>query len=75
VWERRCALGYGIDHTNATQIQWFWLNALPAMSGLKLKLKDDPVLAMCAGLASEARDPSSRVQTEFMEGIEDGFFS
>jgi hypothetical protein len=75
VWACRCALGYGMDRTNATQIQWFWVNALPAMSGLKLKLKDDPVLAMCAELASEALDRSSEVQTEFMEGIEKEFFA
>ncbi len=36
VWARRCALGFSMGRMDATQVQWFWINALPAMAGLKL---------------------------------------
>jgi hypothetical protein len=73
VWARRCALGYGMGENDATKTQWFWINALPAMAGLKLNLKDDLALATWAALASTSVDWSSDVQKQWMRGIEIGY--
>ena len=50
-WDRRVALGYGVPPNDVSQSALFWLDADPAIAGLKLGLKDHPMVAMCCGVA------------------------
>jgi len=61
-WDRRLQLGYGVSREGVPQSDWFWLNADPAIAALKLGFKDHPAVAMCCGVAEEARDRSDPEQ-------------
>ena len=58
VWERRLALGYGVNTDQISQTAAFWLHAAPAIAALRLGLKDHPVVAMCCGRAEDFEDRS-----------------
>lgn len=69
IWQCRLRYGYGVDHDNETQSDWFWFNAYPALAALKTGRRDHPLVATCCGLADQAADRKSpeqaRAQDEF----------
>lgn len=75
VWERRVALGYRLQQSNAAQKDWFWVNALPALAGLRLGLKEHPFVATCVGIADQTVDPSNAYQMKAMTAINQQFFA
>lgn len=76
-WHRRLALGYGLSGDGVETETWFWVNAFPALSALRLGEKDHPFVATSAGFADEAyrklSEQSSPVQKAMSE-INDRFF-
>jgi hypothetical protein len=74
IWTRRVALGSSLGQRTASQQEWFWVNALPALAGLQLGQKEHPSLAMFAGHASQAVDPANEYQRQALSQIEEQFF-
>jgi len=74
VWQTRCGLGYQMNADICPTDSYFWINAFGALSGLALGLRDHPVVAMSAGLASNALDRSQSQQTAAVDAIERQFF-
>jgi hypothetical protein len=74
IWLRRIALGYGLVQRSAAQQEWFWVNALPALAGCELDLRDHPLMATFAGYADQAVDESIEGQQRAMEVINQKFF-
>ena len=74
VWERRLALRYKLGQHDATREPWFWINALPALAGLNLGLKEHPFLAVCAGYAHQTVDDRDVGQMTVMNQINREFF-
>lgn len=54
VWEKRVELGYGISADGLDPVDWFSLNALGALSGIEIGVRDHPVVSMSAGYADLA---------------------
>jgi hypothetical protein len=63
VWGRRLELGSGVSAQGVPQSDWFWLNAAPALAALRLGLKDHPMVAMCCGVAEQARNRDDAEQS------------
>jgi hypothetical protein len=75
VWERRVALGYRLQQNDAVQKDWFWVNALPALAGLRLGLKEHPFVAMCAGIADQTVDRGNAYQMKAITEINQQFLA
>jgi hypothetical protein len=66
-WDRRVELGYGVPSEGVPQADRFWLDAAPAIAGLRLGLKDHPMVKMCCGMAEYEQnheDPEQRAAVE-----------
>ncbi len=63
VWGRRLELGTGVSPQGVPLPDWFWLNAAPAIAALRLGLKDHPMVAMCCGVAEQARNRDDAEQS------------
>ncbi|MGO9560112.1 MAG: hypothetical protein ACLPYW_13645 [Acidimicrobiales bacterium] len=74
IWARRIALGSGLEQRSASQLEWFWVNALPALSGLQLGQKEHPSLAVYAGYSEQALDPMNEKQQSALTQIKEQFF-
>jgi hypothetical protein len=62
-WARRVQLGYGVPAEEVPQADYFWLDAAPAIAGLRLGRKDHPMVPMCCGMAEmnqDRNDPEQR---------------
>lgn len=53
IWDHRLALGLGFGRAEASDRTWFWLNAYPALSALKVHGRGHPLIATCAGYADQ----------------------
>ena len=69
VWERRVAIAHGLPRDRMRQPDYFWTNAWGALAGLSLHESDHPGVALSAGLAEQAMDPSDPAQVEAVERI------
>jgi len=74
IWEQRVALGYQLVQGPATQNQWFWINAFPAMAALRIGLKEHPLVATFAGMAENILDPDNEGQQKAVDDIRKRFF-
>jgi hypothetical protein len=61
-WARRVQLGYGVPADGIPQPDRFWLDAAPAIAGLRLGRKDHPMVPMCCGMAEMNHDPNDPEQ-------------
>ena len=61
-WARRVQLGYGVPSDGVPQADRFWLDAAPAIAGLRLGQKDHPMIPMCCGMAETNHDPNDPEQ-------------
>ena len=75
VWAKRLALGYGVPQEGVSDNVWFWLNAYPAVAGLRLGYRDHPFLATCAGSADQVRDWQNAQHEAAMNEINTRFFA
>jgi hypothetical protein len=50
IWHRRLALGYALSGDGIETETWFWINAFPALSALRLGEKDHPFVATAPDL-------------------------
>lgn len=74
VWGRRLELGTGVSPQGVPQPDWFWLNAAPALAALRMGLKDHPMVAMCCGLAEQARNRDDAEQSAAVAQFNRFFF-
>lgn len=75
VWERRLAGGFGAAGDGVSQEDWFWYNALPALSALRLGLKAHPLVATCCGWADGDVDRTDPEQVITVQEFEAMFFA
>lgn len=73
-WDRRVELGYGVPSEGVPQPDRFWLDAAPAIAGLRLGLKDHPMVKMCCGTAEYEQDHEDPEQRAAVEEFKRLFF-
>lgn len=73
-WNRRVELGYGVPSEGVPQPDRFWLDAAPAIAGLRLGLKDHPMVKMCCGMAEYEQDYEDPEQRAAVEEFKKLFF-
>lgn len=59
VWNRRLELGGSFAQGTGSSGDWFWANALAALSAMDLGLRDHPLVATCCGFADVSADRSN----------------
>jgi hypothetical protein len=74
LWDRRIALGSGLQQREANNNLWYWINALPALAGLELKKKNDPSLAAFAAYADQVVNLENEDQRRSMQDLKRQFF-
>jgi len=74
VWDRRLQLGYNVSFDGVPQVDRFWFEAAPAISALRLGLKDHPMAPACCGMAEQEQDRSDPEQRAAVEEINKRFF-
>lgn len=56
VWHHRFELGLGFEQGAASDRDWFWVNAYPALAALRLEADPSarhPLVSTCAGYADQ----------------------
>ena len=75
VWRRFLSLGFGVDGTNFSRSDYFWLNACAALSALRLGRRDHAGVPMSAGFADQFIDRGDPAQVAIEQEIRARFFN